>query len=81
MPGCNAPVKNINLFFIELICYNGFCKCPIFAVVSFICVKTTKDTTFYLGDDPTNITELEEVIVTGKKTEQMKREISNYLQK
>jgi hypothetical protein len=48
--------------------------------MGFVCRQTTKDTTFYLGDDPTNITELEEVIVTGKKTEQMKREIKELLQ-
>ena len=46
---------------------------------TFICQKITKDTTFYLISDPTYVTELDEVEVFGKKTEQMKREIKELL--
>ncbi len=42
---------------------------------TFICRKITKDTTFSLINDPTYVTTLDEVIVQGKKTDQMKREI------
>jgi CRISPR/Cas system-associated endoribonuclease Cas2 len=46
---------------------------------TFICQKITKDTTFYLISDPTYVTELDEVEVFGKKSEQMKREIKELL--
>ncbi len=46
---------------------------------SFICKNITKDTTFYLSSDPTYVTQLDEVEVFGKKTEQMKREIKELL--
>lgn len=45
----------------------------------FVCKNITKDTTFYLGNDPTYVTQLDEVEVFGKKTEQMKREIRELL--
>ncbi|MES2795453.1 MAG: hypothetical protein V4683_05780 [Bacteroidota bacterium] len=47
---------------------------------SFICKNITKDTTFALSTDPTYVTQLEEVEVFGKKTEQMKREIKELLE-
>lgn len=46
---------------------------------TFICKNIVKDTTFSLGTDPTYVTQLEEVEVFGKKTEQMKREIKELL--
>lgn len=51
-----------------------------FNAFSFICAKITKDTTFSLSSDPTYVTQLDEVEVFGKKTEQMKREIQELLE-
>jgi hypothetical protein len=50
-----------------------------FNTFSFFCEKITKDTTFTLSSDPTYVTQLDEVEVFGKKTEQMKREIAELL--
>ncbi len=47
--------------------------------ISFFAKNITKDTTFSLSTDPTYVTQLDEVEVFGKKTEQMKREIKELL--
>jgi hypothetical protein len=47
--------------------------------ITFFAKTITKDTTFSLSTDPTYVTQLDEVEVFGKKTEQMKREIKELL--
>lgn len=47
--------------------------------ITFFAKNITKDTTFILSSDPTYVTQLDEVEVFGKKTEQMKREIKELL--
>lgn len=50
-----------------------------FYPITFFAKNITKDTTFTLSSDPTFVTQLDEVEVFGKKTEQMKREINELL--
>lgn len=46
---------------------------------TFYAKTITKDTTFSLSTDPSYVTQLDEVEVFGKKTEQMRREIKELL--
>jgi hypothetical protein len=52
---------------------NGYVSRTIF------CQKQSTDSSYYLFTDPTFVTQLDEVVVEGKRIEQMKREINDLL--
>lgn len=46
---------------------------------TIFCTGISKDSTYFLMSDPTYVTELDEVIVEGKRTDQMKRELKDLM--